>query len=60
MLLPLEAGMETARQNLEDTPEHYKKPGRMIDAHDSENYYNSSSEVVNDSYGVFLEIASLK
>jgi hypothetical protein len=27
MLLALEAGMETARQNHEDTPEQYKIPG---------------------------------
>jgi hypothetical protein len=32
----------------------------MINTHDNGNYYNSISLVVNDSYGVFLEIASLK
>jgi hypothetical protein len=27
----------------------------MINAHDSANYYNSGSVVVNDSFGIFLE-----
>jgi hypothetical protein len=32
----------------------------MIPAHEKGNYYNSGFAVVKDSYGVILEIASLK